>query len=445
MREGKKHIDKNSRVSIEEGVYNGNSCREIAAAIGVSPSTVSRELRNNRTVVDPPKRPDARLGIRCSNYLGCDIVGGACADCKSSYVRCKDCRTRSCIDSCPRFELKLCEKVAQWPFVCPKGCPKKSRCAYPKCRYRAEEAQKAHEERLVGSRQGIDATEEELARINAIVAPLVRQGWSFEAIHSVHGEELGISVRTLYNYQEKGVLETSNIELPRKVRMRPRKRKKVPGRSRVDRTDREYADFLALPFEERACAVQGDSVEGYEWNEHDVLSLHFVARKAQLYFRKRHADAEATVGCLDRLERALGSRAAFEAVAGILLLDRGPEFDDIKGMERSCLEPGAKRCRVFFCDAMESNQKSEAERNHEQLRRILPKARTDMDRLSDADVAECCSHVNSYPLASLNGHSPFECLSSLVPLKALGKLGFRVVPRQAVILKPSLMKHAVEQ
>ena len=445
MREGKKHMDKNSRVSIEEGIYVGESCRSIASALNVSPSTVSREIRNNRTVIVPQKKPGARLGICCASYRTCQIVGGACADCKSSYVRCKDCRTRSCIDSCPSFELKMCDDTEKWPFVCPKGCPKRSHCPYPKCRYRADEAQRAYESRLASSRQGVDVTEEELARINAVVAPLVRQGWSFEAIHSVRGEELGVSVRTLYNYQEQGILETSNIELPRKARMRPRKRKKACGRTRIDRTGRLYSDFLALPFADRACAVQGDSVEGYEWNTHDILSLHFVARKAQLYFRKRHADAQATVACLDSLERALGSRAAFEAALGILLLDRGPEFDDFEGIERSCLEPGAKRCRVFYCDAMESNQKSEAERNHEQLRRILPKRRTDMDRLSDADVAECCSHVNSYPLSSLNGHSPFECLASLVPTRALERLGLRAVPRQAVILRPSLMKHAVEQ
>lgn len=106
----------------------------------------------------------------------------------------------------------------------------------PKCRYRAEEAQAARDSRLVSSRQGVDATEEDLARINAIVAPLVRRGWSFEAIHAAHAPELGVSARTLYNYQELGILETSNVELPRKARMRPRRRRREEGRPRADRT-----------------------------------------------------------------------------------------------------------------------------------------------------------------------------------------------------------------
>ena len=339
MRKGKKHMDKDSRVSIEEGIYGGKSCRSIALSLNVSPSTVSREVEANRTVVEPPRKPGAKLGVRCANYRDCRMVGGACGECKSRYVLCKDCRTKSCIDACPSFELRMCERVGKWP----------------------------------------------------------------------------------------------------------RKRKKPTGRTRVDRTGRLYSDFLALPLEERARAVQGDSVEGFEWNRHDILSLHVVARKFQLYLRKRHADAEATVALFDRLERAMGSRGAFRAAFDPLLLDRGVEFDDFEGIERSCLEPGAKRCRVFYCDAQESNQKSQAERNHEQLRRILPKGRTDMDRMSDADVAECCSHVNSYPLASLGGLSPFECLGALVPMKALAKLGIRALPRQAVVLRPSLMRHAVEQ
>ena len=241
-------MDKNSRVLIEEGVYEGKSCRSIASDLAVAPSTVSRELQNNRTVIVPPKKPGARLGIRCAYYRDCQILGGACGNCKSQYVRCRDCRTRSCIDTCHHFVLKMCETTNKWPYVCPKGCPKRSHCTYPKCRYRAEEAQAAYESRLASSRQGIDVTEEELARINAIVAPLVRQGWSFEAIHSAHADELGVAVRTLYNYQELGVLETSNIELPRKARMRPRKRAREAGRPRIDRTGRLFADFRALNF-----------------------------------------------------------------------------------------------------------------------------------------------------------------------------------------------------
>ena len=123
----------------------------------------------------------------------------------------------------------------------------------------------------------------------------------------------------------------------------------------------------------------------------------------------------------------------------------GVEFDDWEGMERSCLEPGERRCRVFYCDAMKSNQKSEAERNHEQLRRILPKGRSDFDKLSAYDVATCCCHVNSYPSANRGGQSPFELLGGLLPQSLFDELGLARLDPDSVILKPYLMEHAVEQ
>ena len=447
MRDSKgKHMDKDNRVTIEEGIRNGDSCREIARSVGVSPSTVSREVRANRTVVERRRAPGAKLSVRCALYRGCERVGSACPGCGSAWVECRHCRTRSCIDSCPDFELAMCPETGSWPHVCPPSCRKRPHCTWPRVRYRAEEAQAAYEGRLRDSRSGIDLTEEELERLNSIVAPLVRRGQSFEAICATHGGELGVGVRTLYNYQEAGILETSNAELPRKAGLRPRKRA-VPkrGRARVDRSGREWADFRALPIEERARAVQGDSVEGRAGNAHDVLSLHLVARRFQVYLRKRHADPAATVAAVDRVERAMGSRAAFEAAFGVMLLDRGVEFDDWRGIERSLLEPGARRCRVFYCDPQESNQKSECERNHEQLRRILPKRRSDFDALTDADVALACSHVNSYPLATLGGLCPIEALGPLVPARALEALGVRRVPADEVTLRPYLLRHAVEQ
>ena len=57
---------------------------------------------------------------------------------------------------------------------------------------------------------------------------------------------------------------------------------------------------------------------------------------------------------------------------GVLLTDRGSEFSDPLAIERSCLEPGKRRCRVFYCDPLAPGQKGACERNHSELRRILP-------------------------------------------------------------------------
>ena len=224
------------------------------------------------------------------------------------------------------------------------------------------QAQAAYEATLSRSRSGVCATEAELAAASALVLPLARKGWSFEAIWLVHGAELPFGLRTAYRYQEKGLLGVAAIEMPRKVRHLPKKRARTPGRPRVDRSGREYADFEALPLSERARAVQGDSVEGLESNSTDVLSLHFLASSLQLYLKKGRGSAADTVAWLDAMESELGSPGAFRAVFPVLLVDRGVEFDDWAGMERSCLAGGEKRCSVFYCDPMKSNQKSQAEK-----------------------------------------------------------------------------------
>lgn len=444
-RSSSKHMNLENREAIEDGVRKGEPARKIARKIGVSPSTVTREVKANRTVREGKAPRGARLSTRCARYSDCQESGSACEKCSTRFTTCKRCRTRSCIETCPDFVRKTCPATERWPYVCPDGCPKRRHCSYPKCRYDARAAQEAYEARLSGSRRGIDITDEELAAMRELVVPLLRQGQSFEAIWATHGGELPVCVRTAYAYQEAGLL-AANVELPRKVRLRPRRRKGAPpGRSRIDRTGRTWADFCELPLEDRSRVVQADSVEGREGNARDILSLHLVACSFQIYVPKDHADPAATVARLDAMEAACGSREAFQAAFPVILADRGVEFDDWEGMERSSLEPGKRRCRVFYCDAQATNQKSQAERNHEQLRRILPKGRSDFDALSARDVAVCCSHVNSYPLAGRAGKCPFELLGGTLPASLLEGLGLARVPPDEVVLRPSLMKHAVVQ
>ena len=442
-----KHMSKENREVIESGVRAGDAARAIAKRIGVSPSTVTREVKANRTVKERKLSAKENSSLRCAKRDSCQASGGACPKCSTALTSCKDCKTRRCILTCPDYEPRMCPVTESWPYVCPEGCPKRGWCGLPKCSYDAGGADASYRETLSSSRSGICVTQEELDRMNGIVVPLSKQGQSFEAIWATHGEELPVCVRTAYKYQEAGAMGLTSLDMPLKARLLPRSRpaKGGSGRARVDRAGRTYDDFKELPLEEQLRAVQGDSVEGFSWNATDILSLHVVAREFQFYLKKKHADPAAVVTWLDVIERALGSPEAFEAIFGILLLDRGVEFDDWAGMERSCLVEGARRCRVFYCDAQNSNQKSPAERNHQQLRRILPKRRSDFDKLSVWDVAVCCSHVNSYPLARWSGRCPLEVAAGLIPQRLLDELGIERVPADEVVLKPYLMAHAVAQ
>lgn len=62
--------------------------------------------------------------------------------------------------------------------------------------------------------------------------------------------EFNITERTLYYYQEKGYLSCKNIDLPRKVRYRKRKRNvsknKSERKEKECRINHTYQDFLNL-------------------------------------------------------------------------------------------------------------------------------------------------------------------------------------------------------
>lgn len=130
---------------------------------------------------------------------------------------------------------------------------------------------------------------------------------------------------------------------------------------------------------------------------------------------------------------------------GVLLTDRGSEFSDPLAIERSCLEPGKRRCRVFYCDPLAPGQKGACERNHSELRRILPKGRSDFDALTCADLAVAASHVNSYPRAALGGRCPVDAARALLPEGFVDLLGVVKVPLEEVVLRPSLLSHAVDR
>ena len=196
-----KHLKLSERIKIENALNSNNSFKSISKDINKGVSTISREIQNRR-------------------YKE-----------KGNYF-----------NGLP----KKCEKLQKAPFVC-NGCPYAKKCRLNKFFYSAQYAQHEYEKILVESREGIDQTTTEFKELNKIVKKDVDNGHSFALIVNNH-PELNVSERTLYNYQEQGYLDTKNIDLPRKVRYKKRKR----NSNNLSRTQKEnqcrigrsYQDFL---------------------------------------------------------------------------------------------------------------------------------------------------------------------------------------------------------
>ena len=65
-------------------------------------------------------------------------------------------------------------------------------------------------------------TRQELHKKDKIITPLIAQGQSPYQIVANH-PELNLSVRSVYNYLDMGLLTARNVDLKRKVKFKPRK------------------------------------------------------------------------------------------------------------------------------------------------------------------------------------------------------------------------------
>lgn len=75
--------------------------------------------------------------------------------------------------------------------------------------------------------------------------------------------DITFTFRTLYNYVEKSVLSVKNINLPRKVKYKPRKGPKPPRKEHAWLEGRKYLDFTELLRDyPETPAVEMDTVEG---------------------------------------------------------------------------------------------------------------------------------------------------------------------------------------
>lgn len=424
-----KHLTIQDRVEIEKGLTQKESFASIARRIGVATSTVSREVKMNRTT----SRIDKKHFNLCSKKNDCKLTN-VCGRCPQGIQSCSKCSRVKCFLVCKDFDERTCKLLDKAPFVCG-DCSRYMNCRLRHACYRAVEAQLAYECRLVESREGISIPAYELKRCVRIVKSHLQKGWSFEAIWAAYGDFLPVSIRTMYNYAERGVLGLANIDLPKKVKYKPRK--KVRDWRVADKSGRSYSDYLDLPKSIRENAWQMDCVIGKQRGFKCVLTIHSPVWELQLMLLLEDHTSFAVVGALDFIESVIGTEK-FKTLFGVILTDRGHEFCDFEAIERSALGP-QRRCRVYYCDPLRSDQKGSCERNHGLIRRILPKG-SDLDALSAYDIATVSSHINSYPRASLKGKSPLEVSKRKMPKKLLDELGIVHLRADEVILKPDLLK-----
>lgn len=417
-----KHMTLNERIAIQTELERNTPIKAIARKIGKAPRTVAREIKQRR------EKRDAKQYGRTNNRC---VRRDRCPD----WARCPG------EGRCARFEEERCPKVLGAPFVC-NGCPKLASCPLTRFVYNARRSDAAYRKTLSERREGPNIGAEELRWLDGLVSPGVLRGQSIH--HAVWGqrERLPVSERTIYRYFRAGNLFTAlRGDLRRACRLKPRKGKrkehKLDTKCREGRTYERYRVYT----EEHPAAsvVQMDTVIGRIGGK-CLLTLHFTSSCFMVARLLPDHTAKSVNDAIDEVARRLGPRR-FRILLAVILTDNGTEFSNPVRIERD--ERGRVRCRVFYCDPLNTNQKSQCERNHEYIRMVLPKGKN-FDGLTQSDVDRILSHVNSYARPGLDNRRPVDVFEKRFGKGVAAALGIvRVAPRE-IELRPSLLKRPAE-
>ena len=143
-------MDGTGRCRIEFGLSAGESARSIAKALGVSLSTVTREI--GKHTYESFKGCYGRAN-QCVHRQDCRLTG-VCGDCPAKGAPCVRCSYRNCSRFCDRVEYIDCsQRLLRTGRVC-NGCPDERRCHKRKLFYVASRAQDDYRRVLSESRQG---------------------------------------------------------------------------------------------------------------------------------------------------------------------------------------------------------------------------------------------------------------------------------------------------
>ena len=426
-----KHLTIEDRIYIQNELDKGTSFKDIARFLCKDPTTISKEVKARRSSDWFHKGTFLNAKNFCTKRFRCKKTN-ACNKILLCGVKCASCPT--CNQTCPDFQKERCSKLDRAPYVC-NGCSKKiNHCTIAhKYTYNARFADRKYRECLKDSRSGIAMTRQELHKKDKIITPLIAQGQSPYQIVANH-PELNLSVRSVYNYLDMGLLTARNVDLKRKVKFKPRKVHKSQISDRRVFNGRTYADFQQLHLES---FVEMDTVHSAVGSSKTLLTFFFTREKLFLAFLMNRNTEGSVRLVLDRLEKRFGT-FDFLTLFEYILTDRGAEFGDPDSLETGVTS--IQRTNIYYCDPMRSGQKGGIEQAHTMLRMILPK-RTTFEFLTQWDVNLITSHINSTPRESLNGRTPYDVALEAFGEDVLKAFQLRRIDPDKVVLTPKLIRY----
>ena len=421
------HLSLDERNIIEQELTKNTSFKDIASMLDKDPTTISKEVKKYRI-----RQEGQAIHInpnQCTRRFNCqrrNVCGFSC------NKECRKCNI--CNKVCNDFEEGICLRLKRAPYVC-NGCSNKYKCKSTKYYYRALSSFKLYKTKLSEARRGINMSELELSNLDKLISPLVKQGQSISHIYKTH--DINCSRSTLYNYVSNNCFSIGPIDLPRKVRLKKRKKKKAiekkDSKARINRTYEDFQKYIEqnpeLPI------VEMDTVEGVKGGR-VLLTFLFRSSRLMLAFILLEKTQSEVLRIFNMLDFELGTEL-FEKTFPIILTDNGTEFGNPLSLEFN--KEGIGRTRIFYCNPRASYQKGMIEKNHEFIRYVLPKG-TSFDGLLQTDIDLMMNHINSLGRQSLNWFAPIDVAKVTLDKEVIKKLNLKKISPKEIQLTKNLLK-----
>lgn len=373
------HLNKEQRETIQYFLNERFTLSKIGKAINKDRTTISKEIKRNR-------------------YAKSNIS----SDCYSKLA------IKEACDYCP--------KLQKYPYTC-NSCNSKGGCRKNKLYYNATIADKNYHSKLCISRQGIDVSSETIDEIEHSIVPLIKnQNQSVNQVYINHSDILYFSKPTFYKYVNLGILSLRDIDLPKKVTYKIRKKEYEKGNKRelALLKNRSYKDFLSfIANHPKMPIVEVDTVIGKR-DESKVL-LTITLRETNFVIirllEKKNIDS---VNLAFKNLKSNLSIKVYSKVCRIILTDNGSEFFNPLAMELD-YETGNKITNLFYCEPCSSWQKGTCEKNHEYIRKVFPSG-SSFENFNEKIVQKLQDNINNVPRESLDGKTPHQATLKKYPL-----------------------------
>jgi len=275
---------------------------------------------------------------------------------------------------------------------------------YKKC-YSAEVSQRHREERATAKGSKIKLGKD--FGFAEQVAGHIKDGRSpygaLQLISQNGTSGLIISTRTLYTYIEKGFIPgITQEDLPEGHRKPKRGYKQV----RLAHNNTKGTSISERPTEINKRESFGhwemDCVVSRVGCPQALLVLSERKTREELIFRLQSKTQAEVIRVIDRIEADYGAEK-FKRVFASITSDNGGEFLDFKSIERSALNAGQTRTKMYYCHPYSSWERGTNENTNRMIRRFIPKG-ANIAEYSDEQIAAIQDFINSTPRKILEGY-----------------------------------------